>query len=132
MTPNTLPLPLELAPPIFLAGDLDTMYRAGLQIGTYDPKAQVNLGSYGCETSSESSAESNTTNSTGLLVIDIQTDAAVFDDILQDFQNTPGYSETSSESEAESNTTDSTGLLVVDAQTDFAVADDILQDFLNG
>jgi len=131
MTPNTLPLPLELAPPIFLAGDLDTTFRAGLHIGRYDPKAQVNLGSYGCETSSESSAESNTTDSRGLLVIDAQTDAALLDDILQDFENT-GYSETSSESEAESNTTDNEGLLVIDAQTDFAVADDILQDFLNG
>jgi hypothetical protein len=131
MTPNALPLPLELAPPIFLAGDLDTTFRAGLHIGRYDPKAQVQLGSYSCETSSESSAESSTTNSTGLVVIVFETDAAVLDDILQDFQNT-GYSETSSESEAESSTTDSKGLIVIDAQTDFAVADDILQDFQNG
>jgi hypothetical protein len=131
MTPNTLPLPLELAPPIFLAGALDATFRAGLHIGRYDPKAQVNLSSLACETSSESSAESNTTDSGGLLVIDAQTDAALLDDILQDFENT-GFSETSSESEAQSNTTDDTGLIVIDAQTDFAVADDILQDFLNG
>ena len=88
MTPNTLPLPLELAPPIFLAGDLDTTFRASLHLGRYDPKAQVQLGSYGCETSSESSAESNTTNNIGVVVIDAQTDFAVADDILQDFQNT--------------------------------------------
>jgi hypothetical protein len=87
MTPNALPLPLELAQPIPLSGDLDTMFRAGLRIGTYDAKTQMSLGASLCETSSESEAESNTSDVTGFIVIDAQTDAAVLDDFLQDFQN---------------------------------------------
>src|SRR5712691_2732642 len=129
MSLSALPLPLELAQPIHLAGDLDTIFRDSLHIGRYDPKIQMGPPSGGsCETSSESEAESNTTGNTGLVIIDVQTDFAVLDDFLQDFQN-GGYSETESESEAESNTTDNTGLVIIDAQTDFAVIDDFLQDF---
>src|SRR5256714_2338114 len=131
MTPNALPLPLELAQPIPLSGDLDTMFRAGLRIGTYDAKTQMSFGASACDTSSDSEAESNTTNTTGFIVIDAQTDFAVADDFLQDFQDTGGW-ETSSESSAESNTTDSTGYIVVDAQTDAAVLVDFLQDFQDG
>jgi|GEM_PF-5421445 len=131
MTPSALPLPLELAQPIPLSDDLDTMFRAGLHIGTYDPKTQMSFGASVCDTSSDSSAESNTTDNTGLIVVDSQTDFAVADDFLQDFQNT-GVSETSSDSSAQSNTTDNTGLIVIDAQTDAAVLDDFLQDFQNG
>ena len=133
MNQNSLPLPLELARPFTLAGDLDTMFRAGLRIGGYDPKTQMNLwdGTDCDQTSSESDAESNTTDTMGLIVIDAQTDFAVADDFLQDFGN-GGASETSSESSAESNTTDSTGLIVIDAQTDAAVLDDFFQDFGNG
>lgn len=135
MTPNALPLPLELAQPILLAGDLDSMFRAGLHIGTYDRKSQMNFGDYGggcSETSSESEAESNTSDNTGLVIIDAQTDIAALDDFLQDFENGGAYSETESESEAESNTTDNTGLVIIDTQTDVAVLDDFLQDFQNG
>ena len=133
MTASALPLPLELAQPIPLSGDLDTMFRAGLHIGRYDPKTQMNFGTRACDdTSSESEAESNTSDNTGLIVIDSQTDFAVADDFLQDFDNGGGFSETSSESSAESNTTDNTGLIVIDAQTDAAVLDDFLQDFQNG
>ena len=134
MDQNLLPLPLELARPFTLAGDLDTMFRAGLRIGGYDPKTQINLwdDSCGCdETSSESEAESNTTDTTGFVVIDAQTDFAVADDAIQDFDN-GGASQTSSESSAESNTTDATGFIVIDSQTDAAVLDDFLQDFGNG
>jgi hypothetical protein len=131
MTPNALPLPLELAQPIPLSGDLDTMFRAGLRIGTYDPKTQMNFGPSMCDTSSDSSAESNTSDNTGLIVIDAQTDFAVADDLLQDFQNGGSFSDTSSDSSAESNTTDNTGLIVIDSQTDAAVLDDVLQDFQN-
>jgi len=116
MTASALPLPLELAQPIPLSGDLDTMFRAGLHIGRYDPKTQMNFGTSACD----------------LIVIDSQTDFAVADDFLQDFDNGGGFSETSSESSAESNTTDNTGLIVIDAQTDAAVLDDFLQDFQNG
>jgi hypothetical protein len=132
MTPSALPLPLELAQPIPLSGDLDTMFRAGLRIGTYDPKTQMSFGASMCDTSSDSSAESNTSDNTGLIVIDAQTDFAVADDALQDFDNGgAGFTETSSESSAESNTTDNTGLIVIDSQTDAAVLDDFLQDFGN-
>jgi hypothetical protein len=131
MTPNALPLPLELAQPIPLSGDLDTIFRAGLRIGTYDPKTQMNFGTSMCDTSSDSSAESNTSDNTGLIVIDAQTDFALADDLLQDFQNGGSFSDTSSDSSAESNTTDNTGLIVIDSQTDAAVLDDVLQDFQN-
>jgi len=87
MTPSALPLPLELAQPIPLSGDLDTMFREGLHIGTYDPKTQMSFGASACDTSSESTAESNTTGTFGLIVIDAQRDFAVADDFLQDFQN---------------------------------------------
>jgi len=107
------------------------MFREGLHIGTYDPKTQMSFGASACDTSSESDAESNTTGTFGLIVIDAQTDFAVADDFLQDFGDV-GASETSSESEAESDTTDDFGLIVIDAQTDFAVLDDFLQDFGNG
>ena len=133
MTASALPLPLELAQPIPLSGDLDTTFRAGLHIGRYDPKTQMNFGTSACDdTSSESEAESNTSDNTGLIVIDSQTDFAVADDFLQDFDNGGGsFTDTSSESSAESNTTDNTGLIVIDSQTDAAVLDDFLQDFGN-
>ncbi|HTD64792.1 MAG TPA: hypothetical protein VK732_08645 [Verrucomicrobiae bacterium] len=131
MTPSALPLPLELAQPIPLSGDLDTMFRAGLHIGGYDPKTQMSFGASACDTSSDSSAESDTSDNTGLIVIDAQTDFAVADDALQDIDNGGGFSDTSSESSAESNTTDNTGLIVIDSQTDAAVLDDFLQDFGN-
>jgi hypothetical protein len=128
---SLFPLPLELAQPIPLSGDLDTLFRANLRIGKYDPKTQMNFGAASCETSSDSSAESNTSDSRGLLVIDSQTDAALADDFLQDFQDT-GVSDTSSQSDAQSDTTDTEGLVVIDAQTDVAAFDDFLQDFQNG
>ena len=131
MSLSTLPLPLELAQPIHLAGALDTIFRDSLHLGRYDPKMQMGpVGGGYCDTSSESSADSSTSGNLGLVIIDLQLDFTVADDLVQDFQNSLGY-ETSSESEADSSTTDNTGLVIIDAQADVVAIDDILQDFQN-
>src|SRR5438477_13088158 len=118
MTPSALPLPLELAQPIPLSGDLDTMFRAGLHIGGYDPKTQMSFGASACDTSSDSSAESATSDNTGMIVIDAHTDFAVADDALQDIDNGCGFPDTGTESPAESNTPDNTGLNALNSHTD--------------
>jgi hypothetical protein len=128
---SLLPLPLELAQPIHLSGALDDMFRAGLGTGRYNPKTQMNFDSNMCDTSSDSTAESNTTDNTGLIVLDNQTDFALADDIGNDYDNSGGW-QTDSSSTAESNTTDNTGLIVVDSQGDAAALDDIGNDYSNG
>src|SRR5437016_2986638 len=40
MSASKLPLPLELTQPVLLAGDVDTLVRAGFK-STYDPKTQL-------------------------------------------------------------------------------------------
>jgi hypothetical protein len=75
MSASRLPLPLELTKPVLLAGDVDTLVRAGYGSSTYDPKTQ--LCSYADGTSSEQNCESTTE----LLVIDINFDGIVIDDI---------------------------------------------------
>ena len=132
MSLSALPLPLELAQPIHLAGDLDGMLRDSLHLGRYDPKMQMGspVGDGSCETNSESSADSSTRGNFGLIIVDLQLDFAIFDDILQDFQNTGPY-DTESESEADSSTTDNEGLVIIDLQADLVAIDDIIQDFQN-
>jgi hypothetical protein len=74
MSASRLPLPLELTKPVLLAGDVDTLARAGYASSTYDPKTQL-CGDGG--TSSEQNCESTSE----LLVIDLNFDGIVIDDI---------------------------------------------------
>jgi hypothetical protein len=74
MSASRLPLPLELTKPVLLAGDVDTLVRAGYSSSAYDPKTQL------CSdggTSSEQHCESTSE----LLVIDINFDGIVIDDL---------------------------------------------------
>src|SRR2546426_3786839 len=73
MSLSALPLPLELAQPIHLAGDLDSMLRDSLHIGSYDPHMQVGpVGGGSCETNNESSAASNTTGNPRFISLELQ------------------------------------------------------------
>jgi hypothetical protein len=67
-----LPLPLELAKPVLLAGDLDTQVREGLS-DKYDTKTQM------CS-ATNSAAACNTLNATGVQV-DVNADVVV-DDVI--------------------------------------------------
>jgi hypothetical protein len=86
MNPSTLPLPLELAKPMFLAGDLDTLVKATLHVGTYDPHTQIKAGGCYFDTSSESESDS-TSSGGGIVTIDLQLDFVQLDDILNDISN---------------------------------------------
>ena len=73
MNATRLPLPLELTKPVLLAGDLDTEFRTGLDLGTYDPKTQL------CGSRNGSSSCSNNTQTwtfAGIVVdsVDVQVD----------------------------------------------------------
>ena len=72
MSGSKLPLPLELTKPVLLAGDVDTLVRAGLK-STYDPKTQLCNDGSSCEQNCESVAE--------LIVIDVNFDGIMIDDI---------------------------------------------------
>ena len=76
MNTTKLPLPLELTKPVMLAGDLDTQFRAGLDLGKYDPKTQLCGGGGGTSSSLESES-----SSLGV-VIDVTVDIQVDDNDL--------------------------------------------------
>jgi hypothetical protein len=92
MNATPLPLPLELAKPMLLAGDLDTQIRTTIERTAYDPTMQ--MGGCGCyydtESGTENSSEQETESSSGFLVIDvsidgIQVDSVLVDDIAADY-----------------------------------------------
>jgi hypothetical protein len=76
MNTTKLPLPLELTKPVMLAGDLDTQFRDGLDLGKYDPKTQLCGGGGGTSSSLESES-----SSLGV-VIDVTVDIQVDDNDL--------------------------------------------------
>jgi hypothetical protein len=73
MNDTRLPLPLELTKPVLLAGDVNTLVRAGYGPSAYDPKTQLCSDGSSCEQDCESTSE--------LLVIDLQFDGIMIDDI---------------------------------------------------
>ncbi len=75
MSASRLPLPLELTEPVLLAGDLDTLVRAGFGPSTYDPKTQ--LCSYATDTASDLTCDSVVE----LVVVDLGMDGTILDDI---------------------------------------------------
>jgi hypothetical protein len=77
MNDRRLPLPLELTKPVLLAGDVDTLVRAGFGPSTYDPKTQLCSfadGGTSCEQNCESWVE--------LIAIDFQFDGIMIDDLI--------------------------------------------------
>lgn len=91
MNATPLPLPLELAKPMLLAGDLDTQLRTTFGHAAYDPTTQVRLDGYCCtdsDTSSDVESSNESESSNGVIVIDVQfdfqLDFAVLDDIIAD------------------------------------------------
>ncbi len=75
MSASRLPLPLELTKPVLLAGDVDTLVRAGYGSSTYDPKTQL------CSYADGSSCEQNCESWAELIVIDLNFDGIMIDDI---------------------------------------------------
>jgi hypothetical protein len=75
MSASRLPLPLELTKPVLLAGDLDTLVRAGFDSSRYDPKTQ--LCSFADSSSTDQTCESWSEN----VLIDLSLDIVVIDDI---------------------------------------------------
>jgi hypothetical protein len=75
MSASRLPLPLELTQPVLLAGDVDTLVRAGYGSSTYDSKTQL------CSYADGSSCEQNCESYSELLVIDLNFDGIMIDDI---------------------------------------------------
>jgi len=74
MNASRLPLPLELTKPVLLAGDLDTLVRAGFSSSAYDPKTQLCAFAAGTESNMECESLAE------LLVIDLQFDGIQIDD----------------------------------------------------
>jgi hypothetical protein len=77
MGASRLPLPLELTEPVLLAGDVDTLVRAGYGPSTYDPKTQLCAyadGGTSCEQDCQSFVE--------LICVDLTFDGIMIDDIL--------------------------------------------------
>ncbi len=72
MSASRLPLPLELTKPVLLAGDVDTLVRAGFK-SNYDPKTQLCSDGSSCEQNCESTVE--------LVVVDVTFDGIMIDDI---------------------------------------------------
>jgi hypothetical protein len=75
MSASRLPLPLELTKPVLLAGDLDTLVRAGFDSSRYDPKTQ--LCSFADGTSCDQTCDSWSEN----VCIDIAIDITIIDDL---------------------------------------------------
>jgi len=75
MSASRLPLPLELTKPVLLAGDVDTLVRAGYGSSTYDPKTQL------CSYADGTSCEQNCESFVELVVIDLNFDGIMIDDI---------------------------------------------------
>jgi hypothetical protein len=74
MSASKLPLPLELTEPVLLAGDVDTLIRAGHGSLTYDPKTQLcSDAGTSCDQSCDSVIE--------LVVVDLNFDGIMIDDI---------------------------------------------------
>jgi hypothetical protein len=77
MNDRRLPLPLELTKPVLLAGDLDTLVRAGFSASKYDPKTQ--LCSFGLfESSTDQTCECWAED----VLIDVNIDIVVIDDVF--------------------------------------------------
>jgi hypothetical protein len=79
MNANPLPLPLEVAKPMVLAGALDTQVRTMFAHG-YDATTQLGGCGAGVSTSTTSDVECNVTSESspsGLLSVDTQTDFAM-------------------------------------------------------
>ena len=74
MNHTRLPLPLELTKPVLLAGELNTLLRAGFGSSKYDPKTQL-CGATFADT--QSNVES--TSIVELVSIDVQLDFAIDD-----------------------------------------------------
>ena len=92
MNATPLPLPLELAKPMLLAGDLDTQIRTTIGRTAYDPTMQMGVvgTSYDTDSETENSSEQETESNAGFLVIDvsidgIQVDSVLIDDVTADY-----------------------------------------------
>jgi hypothetical protein len=71
-----LPLPLELTKPVLLAGDLDTLVRAGFSASKYDPKTQL------CSLADSSSTDQHCDSWAEDVLIDLTVDIVVIDDLF--------------------------------------------------
>jgi hypothetical protein len=72
MNCHRLPLPLELTKPVLLAGDLDSLFRAGLD--TYDPRTQLSCNRGGGKSTSHQQCSVQDGVNADIVSVDVQVD----------------------------------------------------------